>query len=41
MLAAHPTATETRPMSQPLIALILWVGHLAYGVCVVVVLAAW
>ena len=41
MLVAHPKAIEMRPMPQPLIALILWLGHLAYGACVVLVLAAW
>jgi hypothetical protein len=41
MLVAHPKATEMRPTSQTLIALILWVGHLAYGACVALVLAAW
>jgi hypothetical protein len=41
MLVAHPKATEMRPMPQPLIAFILWVGHLAYGACVAMVLAVW
>jgi hypothetical protein len=41
MLGARPKATEMRPMSQTLIALILWVGHLAYGACFALVLAAW
>ncbi len=41
MLAAHPKTTETRPMSQTLIALVLWIGHLAYGACVALILAAW
>jgi hypothetical protein len=41
VLLAHPKATETRPTPQTLVAFILWVGHLAYGVCVALVSAAW
>jgi hypothetical protein len=40
MLVVHPKATEMRPVSQPLVAFTLWVGHLAYGGCVALVLAA-
>jgi len=39
MLAVHPKATGT-PVSQPLVAFTLWVGHLAYGGCVALVFAA-
>jgi hypothetical protein len=41
MLASHPKATEVRPASQTLVAFILWIGHLAYGVCVALIVAAW
>lgn len=41
MLVAHPKATEMRPVPQLLVAFTLWVGHLAYGACVALVLAAW
>jgi hypothetical protein len=34
MLAVYPKAPEVRPVSQLLVAFTLWVGHLAYGVCV-------
>lgn len=40
MLAVHPRATEVQPVSQLLVAFTLWVGHLAYGGCVALVLAA-
>ena len=40
IVPAHPKTTEMRPTSQTLIALILWVGHLAYGACVALVFAA-
>ena len=39
MLAARPKETQTA-VSQPLVALTLWVGHLAYGACVALVFAA-
>lgn len=39
MLAVHPKATGMR-VSQPMVAFTLWVGHLAYGVCVALVFAA-
>ncbi len=39
MLAVHPDATEMRPASQLRVAFALWVGHLAYGGCVALVLA--
>jgi hypothetical protein len=40
MLVVHPNATDTRPVPQLLVAFTLWVGHLAYGGCVALVLAA-
>jgi hypothetical protein len=40
MLVARRKAAETRPVSQTLVAVTLVVGHLAYGACVAVVLAA-
>jgi hypothetical protein len=40
MLVAHPKATEMPAISQLLVAFTLWVGHLAYGGCVALVLAA-
>ena len=40
MFVARPRATETRPVSQLVIAFTLWVGHLAYGGCVALVFPA-
>jgi hypothetical protein len=40
MFVARPRATETRPVSQFVIAFTLWVGHLAYGGCVALVFPA-
>jgi hypothetical protein len=40
MFVVRPQATETRPVSQLVIAFTLWVGHLAYGGCVALVFAA-
>jgi hypothetical protein len=40
MFVVRPQAPETRPVSQLVIAFTLWVGHLAYGGCVALVLAA-
>jgi hypothetical protein len=40
MFVARPQATESRPVSQLMIAFTLWVGHLAYGGCVALVFPA-
>ncbi len=40
VLVVHPEPTEMRPAAQLQVALTLWVGHLAYGGCVALVLAA-
>jgi hypothetical protein len=40
MFVAHPKATDLKQLSQLLVAFTLWVGHLAYGVCVALILGA-
>jgi hypothetical protein len=40
MLVLQPEATEMQPGSERWVAFTLWVGHLAYGVCVASLLAA-
>ncbi len=39
MLAVHPEAAELRSVSRLRVGFTLWVGHLAYGGCVALVLA--